>query len=82
MAALSNADRLICYSRWIARQDKGSIPSSKPEMKSAFNAVDDWLESNTASCKSSIPNPPRADLTNKQIYQFVEEVVRRKGEIL
>ena len=84
MAVLSDSDRIALWKAWqeltSSRKDVfGAF--TKTDLRNAINAVDDWVDANTASYNSSIPLPARTELTAKQKAELLVFVVRRRWEI-
>ena len=65
MAALTENDRVEC---WIQHMTENleDIGITKSELRSAINATDEWIDDNAASYNSSIPQPARGAMTEKQ----------------
>jgi hypothetical protein len=59
----------------------GSFPAlTKPELRAALDACDDWIEANAASFNSALPQPARGALTAPQkTYLFCYVAMRRAG---
>ena len=85
MAVLPDADRVKVWASFMdelsaARERVGAL--TKADLRAAVNAVDDWIDANSAAFNSAIPQPARAELTNQQKLSLFLRVLRRrvKGE--
>jgi len=79
MAVLADADRLKCYSDFIA--EIGSAREvfngvTKTDIRAAVNALDDFLVTNAAAINSAIPQPARGMLTAAQKARLLMWIVR------
>ena len=82
MANLPDEDRRRIWAH-IMRQ-RGEVPPTivKPELRAAVNAVDAWVDGNTASFNAALPEPFRSAATPEQkamMLMFV--VMRRAGKL-
>ena len=83
MAVLSLAERQAVWARFMedASRLRDPLPLTKPDLLAAVNAVDDWVEANTAGYNAAIPLPARTALTAKQKAWLLFVVVRRRFEV-
>ena len=83
MAVLIDADRLIVWKRIMARLSQSRVPVSitKADLRAAVNAVDAWIEANSAAFNTAIPQPARAALTAAQKAELLSAVALRKFEV-
>jgi hypothetical protein len=83
MAILSDNDRAALWAevmREMSRQ--GELCSiTKTDLRAAVNAVDAWVDSNTTSFNTAIPQPARSALTTAQKARLLMYVVRRRFEV-
>jgi len=83
MAVLSDADRFAIWKAYMA--DSGAVrdplPLSKVDLRAAVNAIDVWVDSNTAAFNAAIPLPARTSLTTKQKANLLLYVVKRRWEV-
>jgi hypothetical protein len=66
MAVLSEQERFDVWAEAMRGRVPGALELTKPELRAAVDAMDDWIDANSASFNSSIPQPARAALTTKQ----------------
>jgi hypothetical protein len=83
MTVLSDGDRVGVLRRFAtelssARQE---FAVSKPDLRAAVNAIDDWANANQASFNNAIPLPARTSLTTKQKVQLLFYVLMRRYEV-
>lgn len=79
MAALSNADRALCWAEAMRPGGLGATGAlSKAELRAAVDAIDQWVDDNASSFNSAIPQPARGTLTAKQKAQILMLVVQRR----
>lgn len=83
MAVLSPADRREVWAEYMralsARIE--SAPLLKADLRSAVDAIDDWVELNQSAFNLAIPLPARTVLTTKQKAELLMFVVRRRFEV-
>jgi hypothetical protein len=60
---------------------RDSIAVSKPDLDAAITAVDNWIESNSASFNSALPLPARTALTARQKLELFYFVARKRFEV-
>jgi hypothetical protein len=67
MAILSDNDRIAVWLQWM-RENKETVTGSmtKDEFRAAVNAADQWVDDNSASFNSAIPQPARGAMSNSQ----------------
>lgn len=81
MAVLSDNDRAAAWAELMRRFD-GVTSLSKADLRAAVNAVDDWVDSNSSSFNTALPQPARSTLTAKQKAQVLVYVVTRRSGVL
>lgn len=83
MAVLPDGDRAQLHAEvmraWSAGHEAVSI--TKPELRAAVDAIDNWVDANAASFNTAIPQPARGALTARQKALLLEYVVRRRFEV-
>lgn len=79
MAALPEQDRNRIW-RWYMRRNLEACGFTKVDLKAAVDATDTWIDSNTSSFNTALPQPFRsaASLTQKTIL-FCYVAMRRAG---
>jgi hypothetical protein len=80
MAALSIPDRVAAQSAAMAGGG-WTAPITKADLLLAVNAIDDWVEANSAAFNTAIPQPARTQLTTKQKARLLMLVVSRRFEV-
>lgn len=83
MAVLSDPDRATLWARYMsdASSARTPIPLSKPDLRAAVDAVDDWVDANAGAFNAAIPQPARSALTAQQKANLLLYVVRRRFEV-
>jgi len=68
MALLTNEDRRELWAKFMRDSSKVQelLDISKPELRAAVDATDQWIEENQSSYNSALPLPARTALTQKQ----------------
>lgn len=83
MAVLDSTARAAIWAEFMREEssDRNSITGlTKAELRAAFDAVDDWVEANSAAFNSAIPQPARGALTTRQKAKLLAAVlVKRYG---
>lgn len=83
MAVLSDNDRADVWAAImrdfsIARE---SVGVSKTDLRAAVNAIDVWVNDNSSSFNTAIPQPARTALTASQKARLLMIVVKRRFEV-
>lgn len=84
MAVLANPDRAAldqAFQSGVSARRELFGALTKSDVRTAINAVDDWVDANAASFNSAIPQPARAQLTARQKAELLMAVVRRRFEV-
>jgi hypothetical protein len=82
MAVLPDTDRFEVWAQMMS--DQGNITGQpfgalvKADLRAAVNALDDFLETNTATINAAIPQPARAELTVQQKALLLQFVIARR----
>lgn len=58
--------------------DALACPVSKADLRAAVDAVDDWVDANSSSFNTAIPQPARGALTTTQKALLLDYVVRKR----
>lgn len=61
--------------------NRNSIESSKPELRAAVDAIDQWVSDNTSSFNSAIPLPARTQLTKQEKAKLLVDVITERFEV-
>ena len=81
MAVLSDADRAaVCaeYQQEVSRDREAFGALNKTDLRAAFNAIDDYLNTNASVINLAIPQPARGALTVAQKAHLLVAVVRKR----
>ena len=80
MATLADGARLEVWAelmrKWSA--DGQAVGVTKPDLRAAVNAVDDFMHANASAINNAIPQPARAALTTQQKAILLQFVVQRR----
>lgn len=81
MAALDATGRARVWAQAMRQPELGALTGlTKPDLRAAVDAIDDWIEANQAAINTAIPQPARAAMTLAQktlLFCWVAE--RRAG---
>lgn len=77
MAALSDADRRAVWAAWM-ETNKDPVGIAKADLRAAFNAVDDWIDSNGASLLATFPEPAASSLTTAQKLNIFKQIANKR----
>lgn len=80
MAVLSDADRFVLRTNWIAANDERAR-LTKAELAAALNAIDDFMHNNAAAINNAFPEPAKSTLSARQKARVLVEVLRRRFEV-
>lgn len=75
MATLSAQDRLDAVADYI-REDGVSV--TKADLRAAFNALDDWFDTNAATLNSALPVAARTGLSTAQKARLLRAVIAKR----
>lgn len=78
MAVLADQDRADCCADYQRDPLMGPIGVTKPDLRAALNALDDFLNTNAATINSAIPLPARTSLTTAQKAMLLMYVVQKR----
>ena len=83
MTVLSNADRATVHAEFQRqRENIQGLPITKAELRAAVDAVDDWVEANTAAFNAAIPVPARTAMSLKQKTLLLNYVIFKRAGLL
>jgi len=54
---------------------------TKPQLRAAYNAIDDWWETVALDANNAIPQPQRGILTNKQKAAMLTRMLAKRYEV-
>lgn len=83
MAVLSDTERAALHAEFMRTLENisGTGAMTKPDLRAAVNAIDQWCEDNTASFNSAIPQPARSLLSARQKSALLRYVTFRRWEL-
>ena len=83
MAVLPDSDRANIWAQFmqVLSNDHDPLGLSKPDLRAAVNAIDDWVNTNAAVFNLAIPQPARTVLTARQKARILALVVLRRYEV-
>lgn len=84
MAVMPDGDRAACSTalQRFFSQTASAVSITKPELRAAINAADDWADANAGAYNSAIPQPARSALTSDQKALVLAYVaLRRAGQL-
>jgi hypothetical protein len=84
MAILADADRQQVWKEYQTalganRDVVGAL--TKHDLKAAVDAIDAWVDANSAAFNTAIPQPARGALTTKQKAGLLTLVVQRRYQV-
>lgn len=84
MAALSFADRKAIFAEFMRRASQRGEPTGvidKTDLRAVFDAVDVWIDGQTANFNSALPLPGRAVLSAKHKAEIFVMILKRRWEV-
>lgn len=80
MAALLDADRFTVQQDFCTdlSRARSIFTLTRPELRAAINAIDDWIVANQASFNLAIPQPARGVLTADQKTELFMRVMTKR----
>ena len=80
MAVLSDADRLLGAGDFMREvsADSQACAITKPQLRAAFNALDQFLSDNAAAINTALPVAARNGLTTPQKARLLQIVIQRR----
>ncbi len=77
MAALIDSERFTAWAELMRRGETyGTL--LKPDLRAAVDAVDSWVNANTASFNAALPEPAKTQLDARQKALLLMAVVQRR----
>ena len=77
MAVLTSEQRFALWAEF-QRGDTGEMALTKPELRAAVDALDDWFDANTATINAALPQPARGALTQRQKAMLFMHVLTQR----
>ena len=84
MAVLTDEKRKALWEEFMRQLSTRREPLGaliKAELRDAVNAMDDWINANSASFNTAIPQPARGALTAKQKAELFMFVIRGRFDV-
>ena len=81
MAALSDTDREYLWGKFMDEAG-GEFPFTKPELRAAVNALDDWIDGNAAAINAALPEAFRSTASQGQKATLFAFVALRRYEVI
>jgi hypothetical protein len=81
MTNLTDNERILIWAISMNEMNGESCSISKSALRDAINAVDDWVEDNSSSFNSAIPQPARGALTTRQKIRLLRLVLMKRYEV-
>lgn len=81
MAALPDQDRERIW-RWFMRRNTDPCSYTKTDLRAAINAVDAWIDANTTSFNTALPQPFRGAASADQKTLLLCWVAMRRAGLL
>lgn len=81
MAVLSDPDRLEGYQDYAQKNSADRVTFgavTKADLRAAFNALDDFFNTNAATINAAIPQPARGVLTSTQKALLLTAVIGKR----
>lgn len=80
MAVLSAADRTAGCNAYLAERNiaRDGMAEVKANIKAAFDALDDYFNTNASAINTAIPQPARGSLTTQQKARLAIAVLERR----
>lgn len=80
MAVLPASDRVLGYVEYLRLRnlERDALEITKSNVKAAFDALDDWVNSQQSTINAAIPLPARTALTTAQKAMLLIAVLDRR----
>ena len=80
MAVLTDSDRIECAAEFMRELSniRESLNLTKPDVRAAVSALDQFLSDNAAAVNAAIPLPARTNLTTAQKARMLTFVIRQR----
>lgn len=84
MAILTNQQRKQVWAEFMQKLSAllEQLNISKSELRDAVNATDQWIEDNSNSFNTAIPQPARAEMTSSQKTRLFMAVAAKRFGVL
>ena len=66
------------FMRVLSRQRSSTSDLTKSEMRSLYNAADDWMDDNLGSFDAALPARPRSKLTRAQKVELLSHAAEKR----
>lgn len=80
MAVLSDPDRINVWAEFM-RNGQGDLGITKADLRAAVDAIDTWMETNTTSFNTAIPQPARSAMSTHQKAALLKAVVTKRYSV-
>ncbi|MGH2620634.1 MAG: hypothetical protein ACRDHG_08710 [Anaerolineales bacterium] len=80
MAVMGETDRVATWSKWM-QDNLIACAITKPQLRAAIDAADDWADSNAASFNNALPTAAKNNLTAKQKAFLLALVILRRHDL-
>lgn len=81
MAVLSDTDRFDVWARYMRDKIIANATITKPELRAAVDAIDDFLDANDTAINNAIPEPARSALTKAEKAAIVMYVTAKRYDV-
>ena len=80
MAQLTDDQRRDIWAEWM-RVNNEPVSVTKADLRAAFNALDDFLETNKTAINNAIPQPARGELSARQKAWILARVIEQRFKV-
>ena len=83
MAALTDQQRISIWAEFMqqASRDRQTLSLTKPELRAAVDATDQWIEDNVSSFNTALPAAARTALSAQQKALMFFAVASKRFEV-
>ena len=83
MALLTDGERTSLWAEFMRRasQERATLALSKPELRAAVDATDQWIEDNVSSFNTALPAAARTALSAQQKALMFFAVASKRFEV-
>lgn len=80
MAVMTDTQRQEAWADYMREisSEREAIGVTKPDLRAALDAIDQWISDNASSFNTAIPQPARSALTAPQKARLLMFVVRKR----
>lgn len=84
MAILTNPQRQQLWAAFMRKlsNDRDELSLTKPELRAAVDAIDQWIEDNAISLNAAIPLPARTALSTTQKAALFFFVANKRFDVI